>query len=104
MLIIVGLPATLSATQDLPQYEGKLPAAQLLIGVGNDASFFRTAPIVSTQATGRNHQIVIPFGVTVILIVCSSFFQLSNAAGIALPTTSASIPITVQPGQQPSLL
>jgi hypothetical protein len=88
----------------LPQYEGKLPAAQLLVGVSNDAFFFRTAPIVSTDATGRNHQIVIPFGVTVNLIVCSSFFQLSNSDGIALAKTSASIPITVQPGQQPPLV
>jgi hypothetical protein len=47
---------------------------------------------------------VIPFGVTVNLSVCSSFFQLSNSSGIALTKTSASIPITVQPGQQPSLL
>jgi hypothetical protein len=88
----------------LSQYEGKLPTAQLLIGSSNDAFFFRRAPIVSTDATGRNHQIVIPFGVTVNLVVCSSFFQLSNAAGIALAKTSASIPITVQPGQQPSLV
>jgi hypothetical protein len=88
----------------LSQYEGKVPAAQLLIGVSNDASFFRTALIVSTDATGRSLQVVIPFGVTVNLIVCSSFFQLSNAAGILLPANSASIPITVQPGQQPSLV
>jgi hypothetical protein len=88
----------------LSQFEGTLPTAQLLIGVSNDAFFFRTAPIVSTDATGRNHQIVIPFGVTVNLIVSSSFFQLSNSAGIALAKTSASIPITVQPGQQPSLV
>jgi hypothetical protein len=88
----------------LSQHEGTVPAAQLLIGVSNDASFFLTAPIISTDATGRNLQIVIPFGVTVNLSVSSSFFQLSNSSGIALPKTSASIPITVQPGQQPSLL
>jgi hypothetical protein len=88
----------------LSQYEGTVPAAQLLIGVSNNASFFLTAPIISTDATGRNLQIVIPFGVTVNLSVCSSFFQLSNSSGIALTKTSASIPITVQPGQQPSLL
>jgi hypothetical protein len=86
----------------LSQYEGKLPTAQLLIGISNDASFFRTATTVSTDATGRNQQIMIPFGVTVNLIVCSSFFQLSDSAGAALAKTSASIPITVQPGQPPS--
>jgi hypothetical protein len=58
---------------------------------------------VSADAGGRSHQILIPFGVTVNLIVCSSFFQLSNA-GVALPTTSASVPITVQAGLQPTVV
>ena len=85
----------------LAQYEGKVPAAKVLIGVGTYAFFFRTAPIVSTDATGRTHQIVIPFGVTINLVVATSFFQLANGAGVALSQTSASIPINVQPGQQP---
>jgi hypothetical protein len=86
----------------LSQYASAVPGAQVLIGVSNDALFFRRAPLTSTDAGGRNHQTLIPFGVTVNLIVCTSFFQVSDAAGIALPMTSAAIPITVQPGQVPS--
>ena len=59
------------------------------------------APIISTDATGRTHRIVIPFGVTVNLVIASSFFRFANSTGVALAKTSASIPITVQPGQQP---
>ena len=87
----------------LTQYESTVPAAQVLIGVSNDALFFRRAPVVSADAGGRSHQILIPFGVTVNLIVCSSFFQLSSA-GVALPKTSASVPITVPVGLQPALV
>lgn len=88
----------------LAQYEGKSASAQLLIGVENDASFFRTAPIVSTDSAGRNHQVLIPFGAPINLVICSPVFQLSNAAGIALPTSSTSILIFVQRGDQAQTL
>ncbi len=87
----------------LAQYEGTVPGAQVLIGVSNDALFFRRAPVVSADAGGRSCQVLMPFGVAVNLIVCSSFFQLSNA-GVALRATSASVPITVQAGAQPTVV
>ena len=42
-----------------------------------------------------------PSPVTVTPSSGSYFFQLRNAAGVALPMTSAAIPIIVQPGQAP---
>jgi hypothetical protein len=86
----------------LLQNEGKIPGAHLLLGVENDAFAFRPARVVSEDANGRNHQIVIPFNTPVKLVVHSSFFRLSDAAGVPLPRTAVSIPVIVPPGQQPT--
>ncbi|MBI1898773.1 MAG: carboxypeptidase regulatory-like domain-containing protein [Acidobacteria bacterium] len=86
----------------LSQHEGRTPGAHVLIGVGNDGFAFLPAPVVSRDRTGRDHQVVIPFNSLVKLVVHSSFFQLSDAAGIALPKgRTTSIPLTVPAGQQP---
>ena len=55
------------------QNEGKTPGAHLLLGMDNDAFAFRPATVVSQDANGRNHQIVIPFNSPVKLVVYSSF-------------------------------
>lgn len=82
-----------------------MSGAHLLIGVGNDALVFLPAPITSQDATGRNHQIIIPFDVLAKLVIRSAFFQLSDAVGTPLPATAATtIPITVPSGKTPSLV
>ena len=89
--------------QLLFQYEGKTPGAHVLIGVGNDALAFIPAQVTSSDANGRNHQIVIPFNYQAKLTVQSSFYQLADAAGLALARARAvAIPVTVAPGQQPA--
>jgi hypothetical protein len=85
----------------LPQYEGKSPGADLLIGVASDSRVFLPATIVSQDGGGRNHQIVIPFNSLVNLVVFSAQFQLSTL-GLPLPKVSSTkIPITAPSGGQP---
>jgi hypothetical protein len=88
--------------QLLSQNEGKTPGAHLLLGVPNDALVFCPASVVSRDATGRNHQIVVPFDSTVKLVVYSSFFRLSDAVGIPLPRTAVHIPVLVPRGRPPT--
>src|SRR5580704_8971513 len=61
----------------LSQNEGKTPGAHLLLGVATDALTFHPASVVSTDALGRNQQIVIPFNMPVKLVVNSAFFKLT---------------------------
>ena len=85
----------------LSQNEGKTSGAHLLVGVETDAHFFRTAPIVSSNATGRYYQIIVPFNVSAELVVRSSFFTLSDAGGTPLSSTPF-VPVTVPAGQAPT--
>ena len=87
----------------LSQQEGKTAGAHLLVGVGTDALFFRTAPIVSSDASGRYHQIVVPFAAYAKLVVRSSFFKLSDAGGSPLSPVAV-IPVTVPAGQAPTAI
>jgi len=86
------------------QHEGRTPGAHLLLGLGSDAGTFRIASLASEDGTGRNHQIVVPFNSPVKLVVFSSFFRLADAAGLPLPRTAVTIPITVPAGQQPAAI
>ena len=88
--------------QLLNQHEGKTRGAHLLLGVGNDAFAFIPAAVVSKDANGRDLQIVVPFNSPAKLVVYSSFFKLSDTAGIPLPKTTVTIPVLVQRGQQPT--
>lgn len=89
----------------LPRHEGKTEGAHLLLGVSNDAFAFRPARLISADARGRNHQVVVPFGSPVKLVVFSSFFRLTDASGFALPSArSTAIPVLVPPGQQPPVI
>jgi hypothetical protein len=87
-------------TGSLAQNEGVTAGAQLLLGVGHAPYMFDTAMLTSQDANGRNYTIVIPFGYAAKLVVLSSFFSLTNAAGAALPKTATTIPILVPIGQQ----
>ena len=89
----------------LEQHEGKTPGAFLLLGVFSDASVFHPAPVISKDASGRNHEIVVPHDTPVKIIVTSSFFQLNDAAGRQLSRTGpAEIPVTVPLGQTASTI
>jgi hypothetical protein len=72
------------------------------MGVGNAASAFLPAAVISRDSSGRNHQVVIPFNSAVKLVVFGSFFQITDTAGQPLSRTAATaIPLAVAAGQQP---
>jgi hypothetical protein len=67
--------------------------------------FAALGTVASKDATGRSHQILIPYDAPVRLTVSSSFFQLNNSAGLPLPRTGPTdIPITVSSGQSPATI
>jgi hypothetical protein len=89
--------------QLLAQHEGRAPGAHLLVGVANDARWFRPALVTSRDAGGKNYQVLVPFNSTVNIVVYSAFFQLADAGGLPLPRTrAAAIPVSVPAGQQPT--
>ena len=86
----------------LSQHEAKTRGAYLLMGVGNSAFAFIPAAVVSRDAKGRTHQILIPFNTLTRLMVYSPFFQLTDSVGMSLPRTqNVAIPVTILTGQQP---
>jgi len=88
--------------QLLPQNEGITPGAHLLMGVGHPPFLFDDAYVASQDSGGRTYQVVVPFGFGATLKIYSSFFQLTNAAGTALPQgATSSIPFSVAAGQSP---
>ena len=90
--------------QLLSLHEGRTSGAHLLIGVGNDAFVFRPLAVLPAGTSGANRQLVIPFNSPVKLVVSSSFFQLADSVGKALPKTGSAIPILVPSGTQPALI
>jgi hypothetical protein len=86
----------------LAQNEGKAPGAHLLLGVGNEALWFRPASLLSRDASGRSHQVVVPFNSAVKLVVRSTFFRLSDGAGVPLPRGTVQMPVFVPPGHTPA--
>jgi len=86
--------------QLLGQHLGKTPGADLLIGISRLGQPFRPTSFVSEDGGGRNHQIVIPFGASVRLIVASSFFKFADTKGNAFTGLSNGAAITVAIGQQ----
>jgi len=89
--------------QFLSQNEGKIPGAHLLMGVADDGHAFRTVSLLSQDASGRNSQIVVPFGSAAKLVVFSSFFHLADDQGRPLAqAVSYTVPLTVPAGQQPA--
>ncbi len=87
--------------QILSQNEGRTPGAHLLLGVPNDAKVFGLVPVISQDAGGRSHQIVIPFNLTQKLVLSTSFFRLADEVGIALPGTTVQISVLAPSGRTP---
>lgn len=83
--------------QLLTLHEGKTPGAHLLLGVRTDASNFRTATVASNDQNGRNYRLLIPLNRQIKLSVASSFFQLADADGKALPPSGSLLTIQVKP-------
>jgi hypothetical protein len=89
----------------LAQNEGKKAGAHLLIGVPSDTFVFQKAEIASTDASGRNYHVVVPYDLSLNMVVNGSAFKLNNAAGVAVPQgLTTAIPITAPSGQQPTVI
>jgi hypothetical protein len=88
----------------LNQNEGKTPGAHLLLGAFNSSFGYRQASVVSSDASGRNYQILIPFGSTINIVAFSSYFNLANSLGTSLPKTGSTTPVLLGQGQAPPLL
>jgi hypothetical protein len=90
--------------QFLSSNEGKIPGAHLLLGIATDALFFRTATVISQDASTRDYQILIPFDRQLNISVTSGFFVLMDANGKALAKSGNLIPVFVPSSQQASTL
>ncbi|MEO8128444.1 MAG: carboxypeptidase-like regulatory domain-containing protein [Bryobacteraceae bacterium] len=89
----------------LSAHEGKTPGAHLLLAVSNDPLIFHPALLISRDATGSNHQIVVPFDTPVKLVAFSSFFRLTDGAGLELAKAEATkIAITVPSTKKPDTI
>jgi len=78
--------------------------AQLLIGVAGDSLVFRSASIASQDASGRNYQVLIPFGRALNISVTAASFQLAGQTGKSLPQLGNLFPVSVPSGQVPATL
>lgn len=87
--------------QLLGQHLGKTPGADLLIGISRPGQPFRPTSAISEDGAGRNHQFIVPYGMTVRLVVASSFFKLADGKGNAFNGLSNGTTVTVAAGQQP---
>ena len=79
----------------LNAHEGKTPGAHLLVGV-HGGYRFEAADIDSTDSSGRNLSVLVPFDAPVAVSFQGGFFKLQDSAGnavnkgIAMPVTVAS--------------
>jgi hypothetical protein len=96
------VPIRLDDPQGLLAGKKHTPGADVLIGVGNDAGMFHAVTIVSEDAKGREHSIMIPFGVPIDVVAYSKVFQLGDNAGKSFPASGARIRVNVPPGTQAS--
>jgi hypothetical protein len=91
-------------TGSLNQNEGKIPGAHLLLGTTNSVSSYRQATVVSSDASGRNYQILIPFGSTINIVAFSTYFSLVNSLGASVPRPGSTTRVLVHQGQAPPSL
>jgi hypothetical protein len=92
----------IDAGQQLARHEGKTPGAHLFVGLSDDALVYRPALVTAQDAGGRDQQIVIPFDTPVKVVAFSSFFHISDAAGLPLSRTRATkISVIVPSGRKP---
>ena len=91
--------------QLLSLHEGKTPDAHLLLGVSNDTFGFRIASIISSDAGGRNHQVIIPFDKSVNIVANSLFFKLADSGGRLLNSNASSVTqVNVPAGKKADIL
>jgi hypothetical protein len=76
----------------------------LLVGVWTTKKTFLPAAIATRDSQGREYSTVVPFDATTSLTVTPARLALADAAGKALPTQPAPIPITVTRGTTPNIL
>ena len=89
----------------LAQHQGKTAGAEVLMGVSGDNFMFFPASITAQDEAGRTYGLLVPFAQPVKLAITSSFFQLADSAGIALPrSATTAIPVNVPAGAKPGTI
>jgi hypothetical protein len=75
----------------LSRHDGKTTGAGILLALGGEQDLFRLLPILSTDAKGRTHRMVIPYDKALRLIIQSPFFKISDEIGVPLRDTDATV-------------
>jgi len=84
----------------LAQHEAKTAGAGMLIAIASDRLVLRFVPVLSADAAGRTHQLIVPYERALRLIVQSGFFKVSDSLGLPLRETEATVvPFTVAKGK-----
>lgn len=82
------------------QHEGKTAGAGMMVAIASDGLVLRFVPVISTDAVGRTHQLIVPYERALRLIVQSGFFKVSDSLGVPLRETEATVvPFTVAKGK-----
>ena len=76
----------------------------LLIGVGDPSSSFHPMRQIASDATGTTFEIAVPVGKSLQLEISAAGIEFTNAAGVALGSAPAGIPIPPASGQDTTTL
>ena len=90
--------------EQLPAAAGRIGGNDLSIQIVGASSLIQHVPITALAANGRDHTIVIPYGVPHHLIVHSSTFSLNDASGLALTNSQQPTIVAVRGGPPPSVV
>jgi hypothetical protein len=86
----------------LPAQAGKIGGNELSVQIAAGSSLVQHVPIVASNSIGRDHAIVIPYGVAHRVIVNSTKFNLSDGTGSTI--TSSQQVVATRGGAPPSIV
>ena len=94
----------LDAARLLEATEGRIPGAQVQIGVWTTSGFFIPMRIRTRDATSRELELPVPFGAPLSLSIQSSFYDLTDAYNVRVdPVRGALLPLQVPSGTPPTV-
>jgi hypothetical protein len=73
--------------------EGKSPGANLVMGIRALSGAFHSAVLASSDSSGRNYTVTVPFDTPINLSVLPGTFQLSDGGGLAVASAGGQYPI-----------
>ena len=84
--------------------EGKTPGANLVMGIRALSGAFHSAVLASSDASGRNYTVTVPFDTPINLSVLPGTFQLSDGGGLPVATSGGQYQITASSAAPTSTL